>query len=126
MWVVAWAVRRHKLESCLFHGLLGRHCQCEVSVLASSEVRRHGRRIPNYQSMYIDQSFSCRFSVDLWKGGRQEIREDSLYVFFCPEISSHNLVGIDSRFVPWYNSSNLLKARFRPTKLHWHVELKVD
>ena len=33
----AWVVRRCKHESCLFHVLLGRHRQLEVSVSASSE-----------------------------------------------------------------------------------------
>ena len=84
LWLVAWVVRRHKRKSCLFHVLLGRHCQREVSKLASSEVPYHGLRIPADQLMYIDQPFSCRFSVNIWMDGRQEIREDSLDAVCCP------------------------------------------
>ena len=85
----------------MFHVILGRHCQIEVSVLASSEVRRHGRRITTYQLMYLGQSLSCRFSADIWKDGRQEIREDSLDDARCPSITPCTIVGIDGRFVPW-------------------------
>ena len=47
-------------------------------MLASSEVLHHGHRVPTDQLMYIDKSFYCWLSVDLWKDGRREIREDSL------------------------------------------------
>ena len=33
----------------------------------------------------------------------------------APSISSRTLVGIDGGFVPWYNLSNMLKARCRLT-----------
>ena len=77
---------------------------------ASSKVWRQGRRIPTDQTIYIDQSFSCRFSVNLWKDACQEIREDSLNAACCPAISSHTLVGIYGGLVPWDNSSSLLKV----------------
>ena len=44
----------------------------------------------------------------------------------APAISSRTLLVIDGGFVTWDNLSNLLKARCRPTKRHWRVELKVD
>ena len=47
-------------------------------------------------------------------------------LFIAPAIASCTLVGIDGRFVPWENWSNLLKARCRPTKRHWNVELNLD
>ena len=43
----------------------------------------------------------------------------------APTILSCTLVGIDGGFLPWYNSYNMFKARCRPTKHHWHVELNV-
>ena len=84
LWVVTWVVRQHNCEFCLFHVLLVHHRQHKVSMLAFSEVRRHGRRIPTYKSMYLDQFFSCRFSSNIWKDGRQEIREDSLDAAHLP------------------------------------------
>ena len=98
--LVAWVLRQHKRESCLFYILLGRHQQREVSVSASSEVRRRRRRIPTDKSMYIDQFFSCRLSVNIWKDRRQEVRKDSLDAACCPAISSCTLLGIDSGFIP--------------------------
>ena len=38
LWVVAWVVRRHKLESFMLPILLGRHRRREWLMLASSEV----------------------------------------------------------------------------------------
>ena len=57
--LVAWVVRRHKREYCLFHVLFGRHRQRKVSVSDSSKVQRHIRRIPTDQSMDNDQYFYC-------------------------------------------------------------------
>ena len=71
LWLVAWVVRQHKFESCLFHLLLVRNRQHEVSVSASSKVRRHRRLIPTHQLMYFDQSFSGWFSSDICKDGRR-------------------------------------------------------
>ena len=51
MRVVTWVVWRYKRESCLFHVLLGRHQQRDVSVLASYKVQHHGRCIPTDQLM---------------------------------------------------------------------------
>ena len=82
--LVAWVVRRHKRESCLFRLLLGRHWQREESVSDSSEVWCHGRHIPTDQLMEIYQSFSCCFSVNLQKDRRQEFRKDSLGTARCP------------------------------------------
>ena len=43
-----------------------------------------------------------------------------------PKFSLAFLFGIDSGFVPWDSSSNILKASCIPTKRHWNVELNVD
>ena len=84
LWVVAWVVWRHKRESCLFHVTLWHHRQRKVSMLASSKVRHHGRCIPTYQLMYLNQSFSCRFSTNIWKDGRRKIYEEFLDADRCP------------------------------------------
>ena len=100
-------------------------------MLASSEVLCYRRCIPTYRFMYLDQSFYCQLSADHWKDGHQKIHKDSLDAahfprHFAPVILSCTLVGLGSRLVPWENPSNMLKARCRPTKYHWNVELKVD
>ena len=64
--------------------ILGRHRQRKVYVSASSNVWRHKLRIPTDQLMYINQSFSCPFSVNLWKNGHREIHKDSLNAALCP------------------------------------------
>ena len=44
----------------------------------------------------------------------------------APVILPCTLVQVDTGFVPWDNSSNMLKASCIPTKRHCHVEVKVD
>ena len=61
-----------------FYAFLGCHRQHEVSMPASSEVRRHGRYITTDKSMYIDRWFYFRLSADLWNYGCQEFRKDSI------------------------------------------------
>ena len=78
LWLVARMLRQHKRESFLFHLLFVRYCQRKVSMLAFYQCRHHRHRIPTYQLMYFNQSFSCRFSSNIWKDGHQEIRKDSL------------------------------------------------
>ena len=104
--------------SCLFHVLLRRHRQHEVSMSASFKVRRHGRRIPTYQLMYLNQTFSYRFSANLWEDGRHEICKESLDSVCYPAILYRTLVGLDGGLFTWGNSSNLLKSRCRPAQHH--------
>ena len=58
--------------------------------------------------------------------GRIGVRKSAripLALLVAPVIFPCTLVGIDGGFVPWDNSSNLLKAICRLTKRHWIVEL---
>ena len=58
-------------------------------------------------------------------GIRKPARNPST-LLVTPTISYRTLVGLAGGFVPWENLSNLLKDICRPTKLHWHVQVKVD
>ena len=53
--LIALVVQQHKRLSRLFHIFLGYHRQRDMSVLASSEFRRHGRRISTNLLMWINR-----------------------------------------------------------------------
>ena len=120
---VARVVRRQKQKPHLCPILPCCHRQREVSELASYEVQHEGRFITTDQSMCIDKSFYCWFSIDLRKDRCWEVREESLDADCCPLISSCTLVVIGGGFVSCYNSSNLSKAIYIITRCHTRVEL---